>query len=276
MKYIEKYFHNLNIAFEAVFANRFRSVLTALGIIFGVAAVIAMMAIGNGARQEILDQMKLVGVNNIVIRPIYVEEDQQEEILQGRFSPGLSMEDARSIQEIIPTVNLISPEVEFSTYAMSEGIRRPVRLAGVTPAFFEVFGLDLFRGNMFTVVHQQESAPVAIIGNNVRAALFGNEDPIGRQIKCGNNWLTVIGVVEDRIVSDLSAENFGISEFNNTVYVPVQTALLRFQDRSAVSSGIFSEPAVKAGECVLFPGAIIMIRITKRRTIISLIGLLSR
>src|SRR5512143_2233134 len=66
----QRYIHSLNIAVEAVIANRFRSMLTALGIIFGVAAVIAMMAIGNGARKEILDQIKLVGVNNIVITPV--------------------------------------------------------------------------------------------------------------------------------------------------------------------------------------------------------------
>lgn len=64
---IERYIYILNIALEAVFLNKFRSILTALGIIFGVAAVIAMMAIGNGAKKEILDQMKLVGVNNIII-----------------------------------------------------------------------------------------------------------------------------------------------------------------------------------------------------------------
>ena len=65
----ERYIYIFNIALEAVFLNKFRSVLTAMGIIFGVAAVISMMAIGAGAKQEILDQMKLVGVNNILIEP---------------------------------------------------------------------------------------------------------------------------------------------------------------------------------------------------------------
>lgn len=75
----EKILANLGIAFEAVVANKTRSFLTALGIIFGVAAVIAMLAIGNGAQQEILNQIKLVGVNNIVIEPIV---EQTEENLQ--------------------------------------------------------------------------------------------------------------------------------------------------------------------------------------------------
>ncbi len=234
-KYLEKYFYNMNIALEAVIANRFRSVLTALGIIFGVAAVIAMLAIGNGARQEILDQMKMVGVNNIIIRPLYAEDDSQDETRRGQFSPGLTLVDAESIKEIIPSVNRISPETEISAFAMNEGIRRPVRVAGVTPEYFEVFNLGLSQGNMFTVEQMMGGAPVAIIGNNIRGIFFGNTNPIGKQIKAGSNWLTVIGVVEDRMVTENAIENLGVSEFNNVIYTPVQTLLLRFQDRSAFS-----------------------------------------
>ncbi len=235
MKFIEKYLHNLNLALEAVIDNRFRSMLTALGIIFGVAAVIAMLAIGNGARQEILDQMKMVGVNNIIIRPIYAEDDRRDEASAGRFSPGLTLQDVESISRIVPTVRRASPETEISAYAMKGSIRRPVRVAGVTPDYFEVFSLGLARGTMFTADHLRDGAPVAIIGNNIRAIFFGNTDPIGRQIKAGNNWLTVIGVVEDRMVTDDAVENLGVSEFNNVIYTPVQTMLLRFRDRSAIS-----------------------------------------
>ena len=233
--YTEKYFYNLNIALEAVIANRFRSVLTALGIIFGVAAVIAMLAIGTGARQEILEQMQMVGVNNIIVRPLFAEDDSQDETLRGRFSPGLSLSDVASIKSIVPTVQRISPEVEISAFAMNDGIRRPVRVAGVTPDYFEVFRLGLSQGNMFTEEHILRGAPVAIIGNNIRGIFFGNTNPIGKQIKAGNNWLTVIGVVEDRMVTEDAIENLGVSEFNNVIYTPVQTLLLRFQDRSAVS-----------------------------------------
>lgn len=234
MKYLEKYFYNLNIALEAVISNRFRSVLTALGIIFGVAAVIAMLAIGTGARQEILDQMKMVGVNNIIIRPIWAEDDSRDETMKGRFSPGLTLQDVESISRIVPTVQRVSPEVEISAYAMKKGIRRPVRVAGVTPDYFDVFSLNLSRGSMFTETQLKDGAPVAIIGNNIRAIFFGNTDPIGKQIKAGHNWLTVIGVVEDRMVTEDAVKSLGVSEFNNVIYTPVQTMLLRFQDRSAV------------------------------------------
>ena len=98
----ERLVANLLIAIEAVLANRIRSVLTALGIIFGVAAVIAMLAIGNGAQQEILEQIRLVGVNNIIIEPIVeqTEEDLSDEELEKekkKFSPGLTLDDKESI-----------------------------------------------------------------------------------------------------------------------------------------------------------------------------------
>ncbi len=234
MNYLEKYFHNLNIALEAVFTNRFRSVLTALGIIFGVAAVIAMLAIGNGARQEILDQMKMVGINNIIIRPLYAEDDSRDESMEGRFSPGLTIQDVESIAQLVPTVQRVSPEVEISMYAMKDRIRRPVRVAGVTPEYFDVFSLGLARGSMFNDDQLKEGSPVAIIGNNIRAIFFGNTDPVGKQIKAGNNWLTVIGVVEDRMVTEEAVKSLGVSEFNNVIYVPVQSMLLRYQDRSVV------------------------------------------
>ncbi len=235
MRYIEKYFHNLNIAVEAVIDNRFRSVLTALGIIFGVAAVIAMLAIGNGARQEILEQMKMVGVNNIIVLPLYADDDGRDDHTRNRFSPGLTLLDVESISDLLPTVKRVSPQVEITTYAMQGTIRRPVRSAGVTPDYFEVFSLDLANGRMFSEEQLKQGDPVAIIGNNIRAIFFGNTDPIGKQIKVGNNWLTVIGVVEDRLVSEEAVASLGVSEFNNVIYMPVQTMLLRFQDRSAIS-----------------------------------------
>ncbi len=231
----QRVYYNLNIAMDAVFANKFRSMLTALGIIFGVGAVIAMLAIGNGARKEILDQMKLVGVNNIIIRPLFSEDDAHDELLDGRFSPGLSLADANSIREIIPGVQRISPEIEINTFGFNNGVRQPVRVAGIHPDYFELFAVGFSYGSNFSESQLQAGYPVCIVSNQVRAVFFGNENPIGRQLKLGNNWLTVIGVVEDRSGGGESTERLGISEFGNMVYVPVNTALLRFMDRSVVS-----------------------------------------
>ena len=228
---------------DSVLQNKFRSLLTALGIIFGVAAVIAMLAIGSGARHEILEQMKQVGVNNIIVRPLYF--DNNDEVLQGRFSPGLTLQDADNLKKVLPLVRQISPEINMNKYALTKGVRQQVRLSGVTPDFFTVFDLDLWQGNMFTEKHLVKGAPVAIIGSNVRSVFFGNEDPIGQQIKCGDIWLTVIGVAENRTISD-DTEDLGVSEFNNVVYVPVRTLLLRYKDRSFVSASDIQQARAQA------------------------------
>ena len=102
-------------------ANKLKSALTALGIIFGVASVISMLAIGNGAQQEILEQIKMVGVNNILISPIVQpkgeETDENGHREQGKFSRGLSMLDMEAIKTTIPSVNRISPEISLNSFA---------------------------------------------------------------------------------------------------------------------------------------------------------------
>ncbi|MBY0435728.1 MAG: ABC transporter permease, partial [Cyclobacteriaceae bacterium] len=111
----ERLISNFYIAVNAVLANKIRSLLTALGIIFGVAAVIAMLAIGNGAQQELLEQIKLVGVNNIVVKPVVEQKEEKIDEAVGKkekkkFSPGLTLRDVASIQSIIPGLSKFSPE----------------------------------------------------------------------------------------------------------------------------------------------------------------------
>ena len=145
---------NFYIAMEAVIANKVRSLLTALGIIFGVAAVIAMLAIGKGAQQEIIEQIKLVGVNNIIIEPIIEQVEQQlgekEETGKSKFSPGLKLLDVESIRKSIPGIQRLSPEVLLETYIIKNGLRRSSKLVGVEPAYFEVANFQLNEGKIFS------------------------------------------------------------------------------------------------------------------------------
>jgi putative ABC transport system permease protein len=237
---LERFYHTLNIAIDAVLANKFRSILTALGIIFGVAAVIAMMAIGNGARQEILDQIKMVGVNNIQITPILdnsaadSENDEDNKNIKGKYSPGLTLEDAKSIHEIIPTVLRISPEVTYETYIIKDGIRKKATLKGVSPDFFEVYSLPLQEGEMFNEYQMQQGSPVCIIGPTIKSRFFPAEDPLGKYIKCGNIWLKVVGILESMKMATGTSEDLGISDYNNNIYAPLQTVLLRYKDRSVI------------------------------------------
>lgn len=237
---MERYFYIFNIALEAVFANRFRSILTALGIIFGVAAVIAMMAIGKGAQQEILEQIKMVGVNNIVIVPVQKENKTTDESAEGKqkiekYSPGLTMKDAESIKEIITSVDKVSPEVIYETSIIKDGIRSSATLTGVTPDFFSVYNLALQKGAMFTASQMESGNAVCLIGQKIAIKFFPSEDPIGKYIKCGDLWLKVVGILENKSTNITASEELGISNFNVNIYAPLSTILLRYKDRSAVT-----------------------------------------
>lgn len=245
---IQRYLYILNIAIEAVFLNKFRSILTALGIIFGVAAVIAMMAIGKGAQKEILDQMKMVGVNNIIIVPKSEKvQGNSEKESQGEssgnkqeqkesFSPGLSLKDAVSIKEILPSVERVSPEVIYETDVIKDGKKTSTKLTGITPDFFKVFNIEIDQGVMFNDEQLKDGKPVCIIGPKIKARFFPKENPIGKEIKCGPIWMKVIGVLNKTEVNESALENLGISDYNNTIFCPVQTLLLRYKDRSLVTA----------------------------------------
>lgn len=232
---------NLFIAVDAVVANRLRSLLTALGIIFGVAAVIAMLAIGNGAQQEILNQIKLVGVNNIVVKPIIEQKEEKIEEAGGKkdkkkFSPGLTLRDVRNIEQTIPGLSNISPEIILNTYVIRSGVRRSAKLVGVAPSYFAIYDFQLAQGVYFSEEQLRMGAPVCIVGAAVKSRFFPTEDPIGKSIKVGPHWLTIVGVMRERLVSESSISKLGIRDFNMDVYAPLQTVLIRYENRDLITA----------------------------------------
>jgi len=229
---------NFYIAMEAVIANKVRSLLTALGIIFGVAAVIAMLAIGNGAQSEILEQIELVGVNNIIVQPMVEQVEQSlsdEEEDAKKFSPGLKLLDVESIKKSIPGIKKMSPEILLETYIIKNGIRRSSKLVGVEPSYFEVANFELYEGKMFSEKQLQKGAPVCIIGKAIQSKFFARENPIGKKIKVGSQWLEVIGVLKERYISEKAISNLGIRDYNMDVYTPIQTVLIRYINRDLVT-----------------------------------------
>lgn len=233
---------NFQLAYEAINNNKFRSMLTALGIIFGVAAVIAMLAIGNGAKQEILEQIKLVGVNNIVIKP--ATEQKEEQVKDNadskketkKYSPGLTLHDVQSIQQVLPNIEKVSPEIVTETNFVRSGMSRSGKLVGVEPAYFQIIDFSISQGMNFSEHNLIYGDPVCIIGNNIRTKFFNGEDPIGKYIKCGNNWLKVIGIMGQKSISASNIKNLGIRDYNTDIYTPLRTILIRYKDRAKVSN----------------------------------------
>ena len=249
---IERYLHDVIIAMESIMANKLKSILTGLGIIFGVAAVISMLAIGNGAQQEILNQIKMVGVNNIVVTPIVTPSEEEEESSstegdnkqKGKFSPGLTLADAQAIQKILPTVKKTSPEVALNSHVMQAGKREVAKLVGVANEYFDIYNLALQKGTFFNDYQELNGIPVCVIGANIDSKFFPKENAVGRYIKFDKIWLRVIGVLEKNEINLTAFENTGVNVFNDNIYVPVKTMLMRFQNRALVSSRINKSSAV--------------------------------
>ncbi|MES2386538.1 MAG: ABC transporter permease [Bacteroidota bacterium] len=244
----QRYLANATVAFEAIMANKLRSMLTALGIIFGVAAVIAMLAIGNGAQKEILEQIKLVGVNNIVITPVVEQEEgeakkddnEKEAGEKKKFSPGLMLNDAKAIAEVVPNISLLSSEIMLDVGMVSGGKRRSGKLVGIEKPYFEIYNYTMQSGRNFNSRNNDYGEQVCVIGSGVKAKFFSSEDPIGKYLKCGQHWLRVVGVLAPRPVSEGSVSKLGIRDFNMDVYTPLKTILLRYSNRSLVTQAMIN------------------------------------
>jgi putative ABC transport system permease protein len=225
-------------ALEAVGHNRLRASLTSLGILFGVASVIAMLAIGKGAEREILEQMRQLGSNNVVITPLVEQQegpaDEPSAKQVKKFSPGLTYADAVAISAGIPGVEVAAAEIVLNTSITREGLRRSGKAVGVDTSYFRLTNLELRSGGWFSPVQVERGLPVAIIGHGVRTRFFTTDDPIGRPLKVGEIWVTVIGVLTDRRLVGQAAR-LGIRDPNMDVYVPVRTMLMRFRNRAQLT-----------------------------------------
>ncbi len=241
---MERYLFLFRVAVESVLVNKLRGMLTALGVVFGVAAVIAMLAIGSGAKKFLLDQMRLIGTNNIVFTHLSPDskKDSEEESAANKagndtklvtWAPGMSKGDLDIIKNI-PSVDMVSPEIIRQTKAIYSGKILGIRCVGVTNTFFTLNQLTTSKGHIFTAEHFDHNMPVCVIGKNVETKLFSGTDPVGQSIKCGNNYFTVIGVLEKRMATKESLSSLGLRDLNSDVFIPIEVSLIRFGDRSRI------------------------------------------
>jgi putative ABC transport system permease protein len=239
---LQKFTYNLQMALDALFQRPLRSFLTSLGIIFGVGAVIAMMAIGQGAQEEILEQMTILGANNLIVEPIIQQKDEEvteetgKEATSQKFSPGLTLSDAKSFESIIPAVAKVSPEIVIETTFLRNGRKRSGKLVGVTNVFFEHSSFKMDDGQQqFSPDQLELASQVCVIGAGVKTKFFSQEDPIGKTIKVGKNWLRVVGVANERKFSQTSLMDLGVRDYDMDIYAPVETVLLRYKNRNRIS-----------------------------------------
>jgi putative ABC transport system permease protein len=121
------------------------------------------------------------------------------------------------------------------TVVIREGMKRSAKIVGIDSTYFRATDFELDEGNAFTRAQADLAAPVAVIGYGIKTKFFATENPLGRTVKCGSLWLTVIGVLQERKMSKGSMEHLGLRDFNYDVYVPVNTLLLRYKNRTLVT-----------------------------------------
>jgi putative ABC transport system permease protein len=126
--------------------------------------------------------------------------------------------------------------VIYDADVIRESVRYTTKISGVTPDFFELFNIDLQQGVMFNNEQLREGKAVCIIGSTIQSKFFPNGTPIGQDIKCGRLWLKVIGVLRKKEINQSTMENLGISDYNNSVFAPIQTMMRRVKDRTMITA----------------------------------------
>lgn len=241
--------YNFLIAWEAMLQNKLRAVLTSLGIICGVASVIAMLAIGKGAEQEILEKMKILGTNNVIIKAVEKKEleekkkqdnkengsNSKEKEEKERYSPGLTLQDAEAIKSVLPDVAFVCPEIIDEKIAIQNATSLDVQLVGITDDYFSANSFSLLAGQLFKPENFKFSQAVCVIGAKVKTRLFPTSEAVGEGIKVGNQWLRVVGVLAEKNLSADNIKNLGIRDYNLDVYLPANTMLLRYFNRALVT-----------------------------------------
>jgi putative ABC transport system permease protein len=214
-------------------AQKTRTLLTALGIVFGVGSVIGMLAIGSGAKEESLRFIEQLGVRNVLVdaRPTA----SREEFMQRRkSSPGLSERDVRILRTNIESIELLS-----ARRAMHPGqvLPKPSKdmpeLYGVNSSYAAIHSLRVAEGKFFGQADDDASATVCVLGESAKVNLLGYAPAVGKFVKVNDSWLEVVGVLSEQLMAGASSSGGSMQDINNLIYIPLNTFQYRFWDTSS-------------------------------------------
>jgi len=224
---------DISQAFSNLRAQKTRTLLTALGIVFGVGSVIGMLAIGSGAREESLRFIEQLGVRNILIdsRPAASQEEYQQ---RRRSSPGLSDRDVRILNANIEALDLMSARrVLHPARVLPKPSHDLPELYGVRPSYALIHSLHVAEGKFFDDSDDVASAPVCVLGESAKVGTLGYGPALGKFVKFNDTWLEVVGVLNEQIMAgSQNGPSGGMQDPNNIVYIPLNTFQYRFWDQS--------------------------------------------
>jgi putative ABC transport system permease protein len=235
---VSRYLSDLALAAQNLWGQKTRTLLTALGIIFGVGAVIGMLAIGAGAREESLRFIEQLGVRNLLVESRSATSDQELQ-QRRRSSPGLTERDVRILEANVDSLELISARRGMHpTRVLPKPAQDVPELYGVNPSYADIHNWKFAEGRAFTKQEDKAATAVCVLGEAARISLLGYaqavEDKAARYVKVDSTWLRVVGVLKGQVSSGAG----GLApDLNNIIYIPLNTFQYRFFD----SSGSFKD-----------------------------------
>ena len=215
--------------------HKLRSFLTSLGIIFGVAAVICMLSISEGASEDEMRMIELLGTQNIIVNSIKPQQDSKVSQSRARLAEyGIKRADVDLIDNTVPHIERLVPLKLISYEVMRAENRMDANVLGTTPDFFEVVNVEVARGRPLTDVDEQQPAWVCVIGEEVKDELFAFEDPIGEEVMVGRMPtavpFTVVGVLGTVKTAGAPARGVQERNLNREVFIPLKAAETAFGD----------------------------------------------
>jgi putative ABC transport system permease protein len=221
---------DFRMGLENLRAHKLRSLLTMMGMIFGVAAVVAMLSIGAGAQQEVMAFIEQLGVRNLIVEAREVA-DWQSHQKRRKVSAGLNFQDFRVIQANLEGITAATARKRFTPTKLLPKPQGDAPIVyGVSPTYTSIANLRVVNGRFFDESETTAAAPVAVLGEGAAAALFGTDDPIGRYLKVNEQWFQVIGVAGPQLTAQTDVAGLPAQDRNNLVYVPLYSALFRLED----------------------------------------------
>ena len=220
------------LGFKTIWLHRLRSVLTMLGIVFGVCSVIAMLAVGEGAGHEAQEQIRRLGSQNIILRSVKPTEGERLSEEQSRvLEYGLTYNDMRRIENTLPSVRVLAPGRIIRSHVFHATRRVDAEIVGVVPWYTGIRQMRLRAGRFFSHIELESHLNVCVVGENVASRLFPLMSPLGRNIRVGSDYYKVIGVVESEAGVGQAAAAAGGSDSGSyapRVYIPLTAARTRF------------------------------------------------
>jgi putative ABC transport system permease protein len=221
----------VRLGIRSLWLHRLRSLLTVLGIVFGVSSVIAMLAIGEGASFEAQEQIKNLGSQNIILRSIKPPEEQkvsdkgsQNYVLQY----GITYPDVKRIRATIPGVSVVLPARNIREYVWNISRRVDCEVVGTVPWYPEMRNHQVASGRFFTDADMENQSSVCVLGAEMVPALFPLHSPLGKHVRVGGNYYQVIGIMEPRGAGPKGDEAAAGRTAAHRMFIPLETARLRY------------------------------------------------